>query len=335
MPVAFTRFPDLVKKEILDLMNCYDLFSFSETSKRSRSLSQRSAKLHKGNMEMMFGVLTEASLRFPYLKLTYSSTSHSTHELPTSLYLKFKDSKFEHLEKYLSVCHSSLFVNMTISMVFYCAPPFETAFLTLEHLAQLGYAMEECDIQSAPDNEAIVRTLMILKKAKNLYLNCEPTEDFKDSFDFKTPFTGSLENEKLLILSSKWVSAWHVINVFNMCCEITLFDSYFEESEVIKILKSWRIGSSIKYLRLAFVPAGSNEDFGAKMLEINAKPVPEAVNEDPNIPIPPVRSSWLLQQENTNVQVLISIEQPQHNREKMFFTMKKETKLLLEDNIPV
>ncbi|PIC16269.1 hypothetical protein B9Z55_022930 [Caenorhabditis nigoni] len=336
MPIAFTRFHDLVQNEILDLMECYALFNFSETSKRSRSLSQRPAKLHKGNMEIMFGVLRETSSSFPSLKLAYSSTSHSAHEFPTSLFLEFKDSKFEHLEEYLSVRHSSLFVNMTISMVFYCDPPFETAFVTLEHLAELGYPIEECDIRCDPDNEAIVRTLMILNKAKILYLNCKPTEDFKNNFDFKTPFTGSLENEKLVLFPySEWVSAWHVINVFNRCREITLFDSYFKESEVIEILRSWKIGSSIRHLKLSFVRAGSNEDFGAKMIEINAEPVPEAVNEDPNIPVPPVSPSWLLRQENTNVEVLISIVQPGHNGRKWFFTMKEESKLASEENVPV
>ncbi|UMM39769.1 hypothetical protein L5515_016675 [Caenorhabditis briggsae] len=73
------------------------------------------------------------------------------------------------------------------------------------------------------------------------------------------------------------------INILSRCRETTLEGSYFEESEVIATLKSWKIGSSIQYLRLEFVRAGSNEDFKAKMLEINADPVPEAVNGNPNL----------------------------------------------------
>ncbi|UMM39771.1 hypothetical protein L5515_016677 [Caenorhabditis briggsae] len=321
MPVAFTRFPDLVQKEILDLMNCYDLFSFSETSKRSRSMSQQSAKLHEGNMKILYATGRETSPDSPYLDLTYLSTSHSVPELP--IRLEFKDSKFEHLEKYLNVRHCSLFVNMSISMDFYCHAPLESAFLALEQLTQLDYLMEECVINSVSDNdnELIVRTLLSLKKAKNLRLRVHPTNDFKESFDFKTPFTESLENEKLEIYSSKWVSAWHVINVFNSCRDVNLSDSYFEESEVIEILKSWKIGSSIQYLRLEFVRAGSNEDFKAKMLEINAEPVPEAGNEDPNIQNFFASSSWSLHQDNSDVEVWITISSYPQNRDHVGFVM--------------
>ncbi|CAP23154.1 Protein CBG01964 [Caenorhabditis briggsae] len=69
------------------------------------------------------------------------------------------------------------------------------------------------------------------------------------------------------------------------------------------------------------------------MLEIHAEPVPEAVNGDVNIPF--ALFSWLLRQENTDAEVLISIEQTQHNSGEMFFTMKEEFKLASEENVPV
>ncbi|CAO4383587.1 unnamed protein product [Caenorhabditis nigoni] len=247
MPVAFTRFPYWIKEEILDLMECYDLFNFSETSKRSRSLARRPAKQHEGNMKMEFPKRRRKSDSYK-LKLIYSSTSHHVPETPISL--EYKDSEFEHLEKYLSVRHSSLFSNITISMDFFCAAPFETAFLTLEHFAELGYPIEECDIHCDRDNEAIIRAL---------------------------------------------------------CREITLYDSYFEESEVIEFLKSWKSGSSIRYLSLTYIRAGSNEDFGTKMLEINAEPVPRAGNEDANIANPSLVLSWSLHQDNSDLEVWITI----------------------------
>ncbi|ULT80470.1 hypothetical protein L3Y34_010793 [Caenorhabditis briggsae] len=103
----------------------------------------------------------------------------------------------------------------------------------------------------------------------------------------------------------------------------TLEGSYFEESEVIATLKSWKIGSSIQYLRLEFVRAGSNEDFKAKMLEINADPVPEAVNGNPNLPNLDV-SSWSLHQENSNVEAWITIANFTADREHVHFTLRNK-----------
>ncbi|PIC16274.1 hypothetical protein B9Z55_022935 [Caenorhabditis nigoni] len=245
MPVAFTRFPDLVQKEILDLM---------ETSKRSRSLSQRSAKLHKGNMKIQFfwEQLTSSS---SYFLLTYYITNEPVPESPI-VYLELKESNFEHLEKYLNVRHSSLFVNMTISMDFSCWTRFESSFLTLAHRTQL--------------------------------------------------------------YSSK---TWHVMNVFNRCHDIPLEDSYFEESEVVEILKRWKIGSSIQYLSLTFVRAGSNENFEAKMIEINAEHVPGATNGNLNIPNYDV-SSWSLYQENSNVEGWITIANLTADIEHVHFNLR-------------
>ncbi|PIC16272.1 hypothetical protein B9Z55_022933 [Caenorhabditis nigoni] len=319
MPIDFPRFPKLVQEKILDHLECYDLYNFSETSKWSRSLSQRSAKLHEGQI----GLYRTGKC----LKLKYESWSHPHEDLKISLELE--DSKFENVEKYLSVRHSSLFINVTIS---YChSTTFDSAFLTLLPLLQLGYPIKECNMHGINNNEAIVKTLMTLKKAKSVFLRCVPTEGFKENFDFKTPFTESLENEYLLIHSAEWVSAWHVINVFNRCHEISLFHSSFEESDVIEILKGWKKESTIRSMGFSFVPTGSIEDFGAKMIEINAPPVKEDLER---FDTRPTRPSWLLQQDNTDAQVLISIE-PSDNEEEMLLSMKEHFKLVPEANVPV
>ncbi|PIC16270.1 hypothetical protein B9Z55_022931 [Caenorhabditis nigoni] len=273
-------------------------------------------------MKILYASGTETAPDSPYLKLAYSSTIHSVPESP--IILEFEDAKFEHLERHLNVRHSPLFVKMSISMEIHCNFASESAFLVLEHLAQLGHPMEECGISCTPDNEAIVRSLLSLKKAKNVRLMCPPTHDFKESFDFKTPFTESLENEKLNIFTARWVSAWHVINIFNGCRDVSLTDSYFEESEVIEILKNWKNGSSIRNLSLSFVRAGSNEDFGAKMIEMNAEPVPEAADVDPQIRNFFASSSWSLHQENSDVEVWITISSYPQNRDHLQFTLRDE-----------
>ncbi|CAO4383581.1 unnamed protein product [Caenorhabditis nigoni] len=320
MSIDFPRFPELVQEKILDLLELYDLYNFSESSKWSRSLSQRSAKLHEGNITLY---RTEQCL-----ELTYESWSHP-HE-PLKISLERKDSKFENVEKYLSVRHSSLFADVTIS--YYHSTPFDLAFLTLLPLLQLGYPIKECSMHRFNNNEAIVRATITLKKAKSLCLTCEPTEGFEDNFDFKTPFTESLENETLIIQSAEWVSAWHVINVFKNCQNIILLGSSFEESDVIEILKSWKKESTIRLMGFVFVPTGSIEDFGAKMIEINAKPVREDIQRFYTEPIRSVSPSWLLQQDNTDAQVLISIK-PLDNDEKMSFSMNKDFELLPEENV--
>ncbi|UMM39770.1 hypothetical protein L5515_016676 [Caenorhabditis briggsae] len=281
MPIDFIRFPELVQKKILDLLECYDLYNFSETSKWSRSLSIRPAKRHKGQMEVKFS-------KKKYLELTYSSSSHPHEDLKISLELK--DSKFEDLEKYLSVRHSTLFANVTISLFYSCSAPFDSAFLTLNpllKLAQLGYSMEKCSMCGVKNNEAIVRTLTAFRKEKDVQMSFRPTKDFKN-FDFVTPFSGSLENEQLQIDYTKWVSVWHIFNVFNKCRFVYL-GGHFPLSDVFEILKNWKAESSIRSLELKF-QAWSNEEFAAKMVEMNAAPVQEAPERRKGY----TSSSWML-----------------------------------------
>ncbi|PIC16271.1 hypothetical protein B9Z55_022932 [Caenorhabditis nigoni] len=322
MPIDFPCFPVLVQEKILDLLELYDLYNFSETSKWSRSLSQRSAKLHEGKIEL--------TNRGECLELTYESWSHPHEDFIINLELK--DSKFENVEKYLNVRHSSLFADVTLS--YYYSTPFGSAFLTLVPLLQLRYPIKECSMHGFNNNEEIVRTMMTIKKAQSLWLSCGSTEGLEDNFDFKTPFTESLEYETLTIQFAEWLLAWHVINVFKNCHTIMLLDALSEEAEVIEILKGWKKESTIRSMAFYFVPTGSIEAFGAKMVEINAPPVKEDREGSYSRSMRSDCSFWLLQQDNTNAQVLISIE-PLDNGEEMSFRMNKYFKLVPEENVPV
>ncbi|PIC16312.1 hypothetical protein B9Z55_022960 [Caenorhabditis nigoni] len=106
----------------------------------------------------------------------------------------------------------------------------------------------------------------------------------------------------------------------------------FAESDVIKILKSWTTESSIRTLSLTFDLAGSIEDFGAKMVEINARPVQEAaflmkLHRRRRY----VRSAWLLVQNNTGVEVLVTVGSYTHNGTHKDFLMRDEFELAPEN----
>ncbi|PIC12112.1 hypothetical protein B9Z55_028593 [Caenorhabditis nigoni] len=321
MSIPLTRFPVLVQEKILDFMDFYDLYSFSETSKRSRSLSKRSAKRHEGHMKVSL---------HRCLKLKYKSSSHPNCNLKINL--EDKGSTFENLEKYLSIRHSSLFVNVTISLkICHWLFDFDFTLITFDHLAQLGYPLKKCYVEGFKNNEAIVRALITFRKAERVDMSIEPTTDF-EKFDFVTPFTESLENESLQILYPDWVSPWHVNNVFNKCREVTLSDRMFSfaESDVIEILKSWRTESSIRTLILTFDLAGSIEDFGAKMVEMKAKPVQEAASSmemKRQRRWGYVSSAWLLKQINTGAEVLVTVGNYPHEGTRKDLHMKEEFEL--------
>ncbi|CAO4383553.1 unnamed protein product [Caenorhabditis nigoni] len=257
MSIPLTRFPVLVQEKILDLMDFYDLYSFSETSKRSRSLSKRSAKRHEGNMKVA---------------------------------LNYKGQR---------------------------------------------YPLKKCYMTGIGTNEAIVRALMTFRKAEHVDMSMEPTADFKN-FDFVTPFPESLDNELLEIHHSRWVSAWHIINVFNKCRDVRLIDRMFPfaESDVIEILKSWTTESSIRTLILTVDLDGSIEDFGAKMAEMKAKPVQEAASSmsmKNQRRRDYVSSAWLLKQNNTGVEVLVTLGSYPYNGTHKDFLMKDEFELVPEN----
>ncbi|CAO4383577.1 unnamed protein product [Caenorhabditis nigoni] len=324
MTIDFPSFPELVQEKILDRLDCYDLYNFSESSKWSRSLSIRPAKRHEGTIWVS---LVHNEKR---LKLSYESSSHPQSDV--EVILEFKDSKFENLEKYLSVRHSTLFANVTIYLSYWCSAPFESTFITFDRMTQLGYPIVGCGVNGVMSNEAIVRVLMTFRKAERVNMGFRPTGDFTN-FDFVTPVTESLENELLEIRYSKWVSPWLINNAFNKCREVKLFDHYFVESDVIEILKSWRTGSSIRKLLLFFDLDGSIEDFGAKMIEINAAPVQEAflsISQKRARLRGYVSSAWLLKQNNTGAEVLVTVGSFSHNGTHKQFHMKDEFELLPE-----
>ncbi|CAO4383552.1 unnamed protein product [Caenorhabditis nigoni] len=327
MPIPFTRFPILVKENILDLLDCYDLYNFSEASKQSRSDSQRSAKRHEGNMSVALNP------KYQCLELVYKSSTHPQSD--REVILELKNSKFENLEKYLSVGHSSLFINVTISLSYWYSEPFNSTFMTIDDLAKLGYPLKKCYMTGTGNNEAIVQALMTCRRAECVDMSMEPTGDFKN-FDFVTPFPESLENKLLEIHYSRWVSAWHINNVFNKCREVRLFDRMcpFAESDVIEILKSWRTKSSIRTLILTVDLDGSIEDFGAKMVEMKAKPVQEAASSmsmKRQRRRGYVSSAWLLKQFNTGAEVLVTLGGYPHNGTRKDFHMKGEFELVPEN----
>ncbi|CAO4383576.1 unnamed protein product [Caenorhabditis nigoni] len=169
-------------------------------------------------------------------------------------------------------------------------------------MAKIGYPIRGCGVEGVMYNEAIVRALMTFRKAERVSMSIEPTTDFK-TFDFVTPFTESLENESLQILYPEWVSPWHVNNAFNKCREVRLIDRMFPfaESDVIEILKKWTTESSIRTLTLTFERRRY------------------------------VRSAWLLVQNNTGVEVLVTVGSYAHYGTHKDFLMRDEFELAPEN----
>ncbi|UMM39774.1 hypothetical protein L5515_016680 [Caenorhabditis briggsae] len=240
MSIDFFGFPVSVIDRIAGELHLADLLNLGILSKRSRQVSRLALRPYACEMKIKFERGSIPTLEFT--NGTYFCYQPLAPEFEESQLEKFKD----YIKQYFPLFTGNL--KIAISFKHLGSSNFVAAILDIVHLSKVP--VTNLILEEYTGNQLIMKSISLCSETTSLSLMCRPT-----IYGFRDEIGRSLANkvlgsQKLEIFWSKWVTPEIIMKNFKKCKELLLHNSSFDQLDVIRILKHWKTGSSIRKLRL-------------------------------------------------------------------------------------
>ncbi|PIC16268.1 hypothetical protein B9Z55_022929 [Caenorhabditis nigoni] len=264
MSIDFFDFPVSVRDRIAGELPLADLLNLGILSKGAQQVSRLALRPHACEMKIKFERGSQPMLEFNG-GICYQPLAPEFDEAQLETFKK-------HIKQYFPLFTNNL--KIAISIKNQGSSNFVAAILDLVHSSK--FPVTDLNLEEYTGNQLIMKSLFMSSETTSLSLMCRPTiYSFRDEIG---PALANkvLQNQKMEIFWSIWVTPEMIMTNFKKCKEVILHNHSYDELDVIRILKHWKTGSSIRKLSLNVAQRG----YGARLfIELNGDYVFDGVRQ--------------------------------------------------------